>query len=76
MFAEILRGWGAFYNSKLAPAKAAPKSAHIHRDWEQGVWKGGEGGKIMSNVPNIVFFWVTPPLISFKTILLAGSLSR
>ena len=39
---EILRGSGAtenfsaFYNSKLAPAKAAPKSAHIHRGWEQG----------------------------------------
>ena len=39
---EILRGSGATenfsasYNSKLALAKAAPKSAHTHRGWEQG----------------------------------------
>ena len=39
---EILRGsqapenLSAFYNTKLAPAKTAPKSAHIHRGREQG----------------------------------------
>ena len=25
-----------FYNSKLAPSKAAPKAAHVHRGQEQG----------------------------------------